>query len=259
MRGLDYWRLDELGAAAIFFPRTDERPAPPGAEDLAIPLSEQVCLAARFYVTDSAAPTVLYFHGNGEVAADHDDIAPLYHRVSLNLFVAEFRGYGQSTGTPTFNNLVADAHSTLSFFHDLLNDRGFSAHRFVMGRSLGSHPALELAANQPERLNGLIIESGAGNLQRLLQRFGADDDPGALELSARHTEKLRRISLPTLIIHGQRDDLVPVSQAHWLAETLGDSVWESLLVDGAGHNDLLWVDARGYFDAIARLTQATSD
>ncbi|MCH9675542.1 MAG: alpha/beta hydrolase, partial [Gammaproteobacteria bacterium] len=133
---IDYRWLDEVGAGSIFFPRGDDRSAPQGAYDLLIPVDEGASVAARFYVHDPGAPSILYFHGNGEVAADHDDIAPLYGQIGVNLFVAEFRGYGQSGGSPTFAHLMGDASPTAAFVHEHLDAGNFSPARYLMGRSL---------------------------------------------------------------------------------------------------------------------------
>ena len=54
----------------------------------------------------------------------------------------------------------------------MIDEQGFAASRFVMGRSLGSLPAAELAATAHERLAGLVIESGAPDLDRLRRRAG---------------------------------------------------------------------------------------
>ena len=248
---IDYGYLDTLGAASIFFPRADHRLAPKGALDILIEVSRGGKVGARFYVNETQAPTIFYFHGNGEVAADHDDIAPLYHRIGVNLFVVEFRGYGQSEGTPTFADLVTDALPCARYFHDYMDAAGFSSRRFLMGRSLGSHPALELAANASARFSGLIIESGAADLGRLLERLGADGLSAGELLVAAHEDKLRSINLPTLIIHGEQDELVEPTQAATLGKLLGESTL--LLISGAGHNDLLWVDATSYFAAIRQL------
>ena len=99
---LDYALLDGAGAAgSIFFPRPDPGPPPTGASDHLIEVEPGVSVAARFYVLGPSHPTVLFFHGNGEVVGDHDNFAPLYHEAGLNLFVAEFRGYGKSGGRPS--------------------------------------------------------------------------------------------------------------------------------------------------------------
>jgi hypothetical protein len=90
----DYALLDRGGASArIFFPRPDRTEPPGDARDYLIEVAPGVSLGARLYARDADWPTILYFHGNGEVVGDHDDIAPLYHaRAGANLFVVDFRG-----------------------------------------------------------------------------------------------------------------------------------------------------------------------
>lgn len=248
----DYALLDRAGAGRfIFYPRRDLSPAPPDASDDLIEVEPGVAIGARFYPADASRPTLLYFHGNGEVAADHDGIAPLYHRSGLNLFVADFRGYGRSGGSPTFAALVADAHPVAARFHALLDEQGFSGVRFIMGRSLGSHPAIELAANQAERFRGLIIESGAANLRRLVTRIGTGT-PGreSAALVDGHQRKLESIRLPTLILHGEYDELIPVEHAIELHEQLKAPEKDLVIIPGAGHNDILWLGMEEYFEAI---------
>ena len=108
--------------------------------------ASDVSITCRFYVKDAALPTILYFHGNGEVVADQDYIAPLYNERSINLFAADFRGYGASTGSPNFSTMVEDAHPIFDAFLGVLSDGGFKGKVFVMGRSLGSMSAIELAS-----------------------------------------------------------------------------------------------------------------
>ena len=248
----DYSLLDRAGVAStMFYPQRDHSSPPSGAEDHLIEVEPGVSVAARLYIADAARPTVLYFHGNGEVAGDHDGIAPLYHDIGLNLFVAEFRGYGKSTGHPTVQALVADAHPVAAYFHETLDRRGFAPERFIMGRSLGAHPALEIAANAPEGFAGLVIESGAGNLRRMLERVGLLDTELGGELAAAHEAKLRSIRLPTLVIHGEYDELISLSAAELLCDLLEGAEPRMEVIPGAGHNDLLWVGQPQYFGAIA--------
>ena len=234
----------------ILYPRADTSPPPEGAEDVAIDVGG-AAIGARFYTFDAAFPTILYFHGNGEVASDHDDISRFYEQARVNLFVAEFRGYGRSTGTPTFAALVGDAHPVVERFHALLDERGFAEPRFVMGRSLGSHPALEIAANGSARMRGLIIESGAANLRRLLGFLGAGTAQGDAEaLAEAHEAKIRSITIPTLIIHGARDELIPLNHAVELHDMLDGIERELVVIPNAGHNDILWLGYREYFAAL---------
>lgn len=252
----DYGLIDRAGGGSfIFYPRRDLTVAPLGATDEAIEVAPGVSLGARLYVADPAFPTLLYFHGNGEVVPDHDGIAPLYHRAGANLFVVDFRGYGRSGGAPSFATLVADALPVAEHFHAMLDARGLGARRFIMGRSLGSQPALEIAAHAPGRFAGLIIESGAATLGRLLGYLGLDPRaPEARAFTAAHEAKFRSIALPALILHGELDELIPLSAAAELYELLSHSQRELLVVPNAGHNDILWVGEDEYFAAISRFT-----
>ena len=246
-----YALIDEAGLGnVLFYPRPDPSPPPPGAEDLSFDVAEGVSLGVRLYVADPSLPSILYFHGNGEVASDHDGIAPMYHAAGANLLVCEFRGYGRSTGRPTFESLIGDAVPAAKAFHKLLDERGFGPARFVMGRSMGANPALEIAANG-SGFKGFIIESGAGNVRRLLARAGFDPEDGrAAGLASAHEAKLRSISLPGLIIHGQQDELIPLPYAAELFNMLEGSQAEMVVIPRAGHNDILWVGHVEYFAAI---------
>lgn len=255
----DYSLLDQGGVSAqIFFPRPDPSPTPAGATDHVVEVGGGATIAARRYETDAKGPTIVYFHGNGEVVGDHDGIAPLYHSIGANLLVFEFRGYGRSTGVPTIEHLVADGRACGRLALELLDDDGFDGPRFVMGRSLGANPALEVAAGVPG-YRGLILESGAGNVARFVNRLGLRPGAELDRLVAAHAAKLATITMPTLIIHGLADDLVPVENALATADLLTASEVTTELVAGARHNDLLLVDPGRYIDAIARLIDQTRD
>ena len=163
---IDYGLFDRVEMAIpLFYPRPDRTPAPPGATDHAIEVAPGVSVAARHYAAAGARGTLLYFHGNGEVVGDHDGIAPLYRAVGLDLFVVDYRGYGGSGGRPSVAALVADAHPVAERFHALLDARGASRARFLMGRSLGSHPAVELAARRALARGGPTKLRAAGRQQ----------------------------------------------------------------------------------------------
>ncbi len=254
----DYSLLDRGGVSSqIFFPRPDRSPTPSGATDHIIELGDGETIAARRYEVAPHGPTIVYFHGNGEVVGDHDGIAPLYHSIGANLFVFEFRGYGRSTGSPTMQHLVSDGAACGQRALELLDADGFDGPRLVMGRSLGANPALEVAARVDGYL-ALILESGAGNVGRFVDRFGLGSDPALQRLVAAHEAKLAAITIPSLIIHGLFDDLVPVENALATAELLRASAVTTELVEGAGHNDLLLVDPNRYIQAIAHLIETAT-
>lgn len=251
IRSPDYALLDRAGAThTAFYPRSDRSAPPAGASDHSLEVASGIYLGARLYGSNPRCPTIVYFHGNGEVASDHDDVSPMYFQAGTNLLVVEFRGYGTSNGEPTFATLMSDASASAALAHELLNERGFSPQRFVMGRSMGAHSALEIAAHAPTGFLGVILESGAGNLRRWIERLDLGDD--GLTLLAEHEAKIRSIRLPCLMIHGERDDLIPLDRAKEVYEMLDATERELLVIPNAGHNDIVWTGAREYFSAIKR-------
>jgi pimeloyl-ACP methyl ester carboxylesterase len=254
---IDYGVLDRAELSTpLFYPRPDRTPAPPGAVDHAIDVAPGVALSARHYAAPGSRATFLYFHGNGEVVSDHDDIAPLYHRLGIDLFVVDYRGYGRSGGRPTFATLVSDALPVAERFHALLDEQGHRGARFLMGRSLGSHPVLEIAARRPDRFRGLVLESAAANLRRLLGRLVTPVAAGVAEpLVAAHEAKIASITLPTLLLHGERDELIPLAHAAGVRDLLSTPDKTLVVIPGAGHNDILWRGGALYFGAIQKLVE----
>lgn len=233
----------------VFYPRRDWTPPPAGASDYLVSVEQGVSISCRFYPASPGAPSILYFHGNGEVACDHDWIAPLYNREGIGLFVADYRGYGRSDGTPTFSGMTADAHSIFSFFLETVRSSGRSEPLFLMGRSLGSHSAAELAFHYPENVTGLIVESGSPNVARLARLFGLSSERLA-DLGETLSARIRSITLPALIIHGERDSLIPLNEAITLHEEIGSQEKRLVIIPGADHNDIMLLGTEQYFSAI---------
>ncbi|NSW83823.1 MAG: alpha/beta hydrolase [Syntrophothermus sp.] len=235
----------------LFFPRKDNAPGPPHSFDVSVNVDPDVFVSCRFYVESRDLPWILYFHGNGEVVSDHDDISLFYNRIGLNLVVADYRGYGASTGSPTFSNLVKDAHAIWDEVRATFSRRGYSGGLWVMGRSMGSVSALELASSYPDLITGFIIESGFASPTRLIRHLGLPAHN--IDLNKLETECLsmiRDIRLPALIIHGQLDTLVPLSEAKLLFEQLGSLQKKIEVIPYADHNNIIYVGLQSYFKAI---------
>ena len=238
--------------SVMFYPRPDGTPPPPGASDLSVPVADDVAVHCRWYPLATAAPAVLFFHGNGEVVADYDGIAPVYHRFGMSLFAADYRGYGRSGGRPSFGGMLADALLVSDAIHRRLDDEGVTGGRFVMGRSLGGLSALEVAARRPERLRGLILESATAGARGWSRFARPGDDPSAWDaLLEGQRAKLRSVTLPLLSIHGEWDELIPVQTALETHELVGSTEKALEIIPGAGHNDLLYRGIDRYFGALA--------
>lgn len=241
----------------LFYPR--KASANTGQDDSikdgTVKVDEDVEIGYRLYIKHSSAPVLLYFHGNGEVASDYDSIAPYYHNVGLSLLVVDYRGYGWSTGSPLASKLLPDAQKVLDAIDSILSDSGVVPGRplFLMGRSLGSAPAIYLAMTNSDKLQGLIIESGYADAPSLFRRLGiaiSDDIKDDPTLPIGNDEKMKKVTIPTLVIHGEHDMLIPVSHGKTLYENSVAENKELLIIPRAGHNDVSFVDMARYFDGI---------
>ena len=256
----DYREIDNSPALSyIFYPRRTHNTPPRNAFDIVVPVDEDAAITCRFYRGDDSWPWIIYFHGNGEVVSDYDTIAVFYGKNNLNLVVADYRGYGASSGNPTLTALVHDAPILFRAVTEELSRKGQRKDVLLMGRSLGSISALELAYHYPEQIRGLIIESGFPSITQLIFHLGLP--AGAIDLFAIYEECIalvRKITTPTLIIHGEYDMLVPLREAEDLYKNIGTTDKELIIIPGADHNDIMFVGLNQYFSAIQRFVERTN-
>jgi len=229
-------------------------------EDMLIEVEMDVGVGARFHDAGKDKPTILFFHGNGEIVADYNEMGPLYLRIGINFLPVDYRGYGRSGGKPTISTMMRDAHVIFDYVKNLLVERGYTGPFLVMGRSLGSASALELSAHYSDKIDGLIIESGfafTGPLLRLLgidmEVLGMGEDDGF-----RNRDKIAEFSKPTLIIHGEHDQLISVTEGQALYDACPSENKRLLIVKGATHNDIFLRGIGEYMGAIRELTKKLS-
>ncbi|MCX5845315.1 MAG: alpha/beta hydrolase, partial [Deltaproteobacteria bacterium] len=101
---IDYQSFDNpMITRSLFYPRPEIGSSPAGgsAESILIPVEEGVVVGARFHRAGMEAANMLFFHGNGEIVADYNDMAVLYTDIGINFIPVDYRGYGLSTGRPT--------------------------------------------------------------------------------------------------------------------------------------------------------------
>jgi len=218
-----------------------------------------VHIGCGFWPAGKEYPTIIYFHGNGETAGVSEGIAPDYNRRKINLFVADYRGYGASGGKPTVTSMMRDIHPLFQGFRDVLNKEGYTGKYFVMGRSLGSLPAIEVAFHYQEEISGLIIESGTSTSFRPLWAYLGKTERDIIENSDfQNKVKIRSVYQPTLVIHGENDQTIPVQEGKELYENSPARDRRLLIIPGADHNNVMVVRQDDYFRAIQELVTAYS-
>ena len=255
----DYSALDSSQALTyIFYPRNAASVCPKYGFDHFVPVAPDIAVHCRYYKENDAWPWILYFHGNGEVVSDYDEISIFFLKSGINLVVADYRGYGKSGGDPTLTAIAKDAYLVFDAVKAELAARGYGQDLWVMGRSLGSIPALELAHSHKTDIKGLIIESGFPSVTRLLQHL--DVPVTGIDLDAIEGECLTmigQITTPVLIIHGEYDTLVPLEEAETLRDTIGSKDKEFVVIPGATHNDIMFLGLKQYMEAIRAFMERT--
>jgi hypothetical protein len=199
-----------------------------GGRFIRIPTGDGVRVAALYLPNPQARYTVLFSHGNAEDLGDDLDFLEELRQAGFAVLAWDYRGYGASDGTPSEKTLYTDEQAVYDY---LVRELKTPPERvLVLGRSLGSVAAVDLAARQP--VAGLILEGGLVSGQRVLLPF-----PLFPFDRFRNLEKMGRIRCPVLIIHGTADEVVPFRNGEALFRAAHEPK-RNWWVEGAGHNDL---------------------
>lgn len=188
--------------------------------------------------------TILWFHGNaGNIGYQVDDIVALRQWTQANIFIFDYRGYGNSTGRPSEQGIYRDARAAWRY---LLTRPDIDPQRIILyGRSLGTAAAVELAsASVDGSVDGtppyaLILYSPLASLGAMAR---AIHPRLPLHLLAggqfNSLSRIGRVPCPILIIHSAEDEIIPVAQGRQLFAAAPEPK-QFLDPDAAGHNDVL--------------------
>jgi len=208
-------------------------------------------LGCRYLRVHDDAPTIIHFHGNGENVADYlGEFEEIITGLGANLLLAEYRGYGMSSGVPALAAMLGDVELIVAA-------SGVPPeHIIFFGRSLGSLYAMHGAACYPQAA-GVIIESGlADPLERIRVRvepsdIGAtiDELRASVDRCLNQQEKIAAFRGRVMVMHCRNDDLVSVSHAERLYSWANEP--KKLLIFAHGdHNTIMPVNQKAYFSAV---------
>ena len=197
-------------------------------------------ITAVYLPNPNAKYTLLFSHGNAEDLGDALSFLQMYREAGFAVFAYDYRGYGTSTGHPSETGVYEDAAAAYRYVTETLHippDRIIS-----MGRSVGCAPAIHTAATQ--KVAGLVAEAPFMTAFRVLTRV-----PLLPWDKFNNLRDIRKVHAPALIIHGRSDQVIPF----WHGERVFAAANEPkqfVAVDGAGHNDVLFITGKKYFDTI---------
>ncbi|MHB1861475.1 MAG: alpha/beta hydrolase [Gemmatimonadaceae bacterium] len=244
-----WWKQERI----LFQPPAVYVPGPePSVARLAYHASDAQALQAYLVgLPQPAAPLVLAFHGNADVA---EWLVPwareLHARTGASVFLPEYRGYSGLSGRPTYTASQTDARAALRYVEDELR---VARHQLVFfGHSLGSAVAAELAVAVPPA--ALVLQSPFTSARAMAARVLVPPLPGFwARVSRVHFDTsscVRHISVPVFVAHGARDRIVPASMARAVHES-ARIPGEFLVVSNAGHNNVPEMGQQAYWTWIS--------
>ena len=193
----------------------------------------------------SDALTVLFFNGNAGNISYRLEKAAILHAMGVNLFLFDYRGYGNSSGRPSEAGLYADAEAAVRV---LTETRGVSPERLIFfGESLGAAVAVETALHHP--CAGVILESAFTSTADMARRlFPILPLHRVVTQHFDTVSKIGRLTEPMLIVHSRDDEIVPYAMAAALRDAAGGRA--TLATIRGGHNDAYRVNLGAYQSAV---------
>lgn len=212
-------------------------------EEVQLWTSDGVCLQGWFIPgsKEQVQSTVLFFHGNAGNISHRMETLDIIHKLNLSCLIFDYRGYGQSQGSPTEKGLYKDGQAAWSW---LLQKKGLQPKEIICwGRSLGGPIAARLARDKLP--GGLIIESTFTSLTDMGQKLYPFLPVKLISRFRFPTQKyVQDLSCPVLLVHSTEDDLVPFVFGQKLFESAPEP--KRLLKIKGGHNDGFLVSGEHY-------------
>lgn len=240
---------DYLVNILAFHPHRGTTPAvaleDPHTREVNIVTTDGVRLQALHRRHPSAERLVLFFHGNaGNIYGRLPDMLQLSDVTASDVLLLSYRGYGESEGSPSESGVYRDAEAALRY---ALNELGYPENRiFVLGRSLGSAVAIDLAQNRD--FAGLILVSPFTSGRDMATQIGLGWLSWVTGRPFDSITKTSNIRSPALFIHGDADTLIPIQLGRRLYDAYPSDRKEFKVVPGAGHNDITAVAGPEYWE-----------
>jgi alpha-beta hydrolase superfamily lysophospholipase len=229
--------LDQLGREVIFRPQTADwagySPDILSSEEVWVPVGGNgERLHGWWLETPGAQYTLVYFHGARVNLTGSVYRIRGFRSAGYNVFAIDYRGYGKSSpGLPSEESAYEDAEAAWKWLDARVPDR---RKRILYGHSLGAPIAAEVALRDGGNAAALVIESGFTSIAEMSVLSGLVSQRMDL------LDKLSRLTLPVLIVHGTEDKIVPPEMSRRLYEAARGPK-RLIMVEGAGHS---WVARR---------------
>ncbi|MGY5892213.1 alpha/beta hydrolase [Blastococcus deserti] len=222
----------------------------PGARDVVLRTGDGLELAAWFLPGPGPeAPAVLVANGNAGHRGLRAPLARAVNEAGLAVLLFDYRGYAGNPGSPTEAGLALDVRAAREF---LVSEAAVPPDRLVyFGESLGAAVVTELATEHPPA--GLVLRSPFVDLASVA-RVHYPLVPARALLRDRFpvAERVARVDVPTTVVYGSADSIVPPGQSRAVAEAAA-RLHRLVEVPGADHNDRVLLDGDALVKAVVEL------
>ena len=235
--------------AFIYFPSREVEATPAsvglGYDDVYFKTADGLRLNGWFVPGTGSPELMIWFHGNaGNISHRVDNLLRFHDELGLSVFIFDYREYGRSEGSVSEEGTYRDAEAALDY---LKSRTGLPAARIIyFGRSLGAAVAVELALKAPPR--ALILETPMTSIREMARAHYPYLPVGSLIRTEYDSlSKIGKVRVPLLILHGDRDEIVPIDQGRRLFEAANPPK-EFYAIPGASHNDTYVVGGPRYWE-----------
>jgi len=214
-------------------------------QDVEFLTEDNIKLHGWFIPNESAKGTLLFFHGNAGNISHRLESINIFHKLGLNVFIIDYRGYGQSEGKVSEQGTYRDAKAAWKY---LTVTRGINTNQIIIfGRSLGASIATWLASKHTPA--ALIIESGFSSVPSMAKRLYPFLPVRWLSVFRYDTkEYVRNVSCPVLVAHSSNDDIIPFDEGLEIFDAAPEN--KQFLEMRGGHNDAFMVSGLAYIQGL---------
>ncbi|MBC8754911.1 alpha/beta fold hydrolase [Kordia sp. YSTF-M3] len=213
-------------------------------EELFLKASDGAVLNGLHYKQANPKGVLLYFHGNAQTLEYWGKWAEeLSGRYQYDVVIMDYRGYGKSSGKRSHKAMLADG----LLFYDYCQTKFSATQITIFGRSLGGAFATHVVKERSVKL--LLLESTFTSVYDIASKsFWFLPLKWLLQYPFQNNENIQQISIPTYIIHGTKDMVVPYEHGQKLYKKSGSGTKKIYTIEGALHNNL--VTYPEYFQAL---------
>lgn len=223
-------------------------------EDAFLVADDGVRLHAWLLPLEGARRTVLLCNGNaGNMSYRLDRAREMQRRLGVSVLLFDYRGYGRSEGSPDEQGTYRDARAAYRYLVE--TKRVPAKDLMLLGESLGAAIAVQVALERPA--GALVLESAFTSIPDMARSAYPFLPPVGPLIRTRYETlaKVPKLALPLLVLHGERDEIVPIAQGRRVFEAAGGPK-RFFAIPGAGHNDTYVTGGEAYWRVLREFLEA---